>query len=159
MYFLLQVPPQPPPFLFSPQPRSKSNLNNLSLNRPPLNLLRQELAGTSIYLDILQKTTSRFNGNGEEIPKSNGSQGVDTTLDDNTSSCITHFDEKLVGIAEEKLVSLCEQVLREASDLQSSVGETTNMHIHRVLELRSPIIVKVCYMSYRLFFIILYFFS
>ncbi|MCI40776.1 brefeldin A-inhibited guanine nucleotide-exchange protein 5-like, partial [Trifolium medium] len=34
------------------------------------------------------------------------------------------------------------QVLREASDLQSSTGETTNMDIHRVLELRAPIIIK-----------------
>ncbi|KAH9652996.1 Brefeldin A-inhibited guanine nucleotide-exchange protein 5 [Citrus sinensis] len=144
---------------FSASYNSYSNLrmrmHHIPAERPPLNLLRQELAGTSIYLDILQKTTSRFNGNGEEIPKSNGSQGVDTTLDDNTSSCITHFDEKLVGIAEEKLVSFCEQVLREASDLQSSVGETTNMHIHRVLELRSPIIVKVlkgmCLMNNQIF--------
>ncbi|KAL9444940.1 hypothetical protein AB3S75_018020 [Citrus x aurantiifolia] len=144
---------------FSASYNSYSNLrmrmHHIPAERPPLNLLRQELAGTSIYLDILQKTTSRFNGNEEEIPKSNGSQGVDTTLDDNTSSCITHFDEKLVGIAEEKLVSFCEQVLREASDLQSSVGETTNMHIHRVLELRSPIIVKVlkgmCLMNNQIF--------
>lgn len=120
-----------------------------------MNLLRQELAGTSIYLDILQKTTSGFNGNGEQNPKSNGSQDVDTTSDGNISSSIKHFDEKLVGIAEEKLVSFCEQVLREASDLQSSAGETTNMHIHRVLELRSPIIVKVRYMSHRLFFLII----
>ena len=50
---------------------------------------------------------------------------------------------KFERLAEEKLVSFCEQVLREASDLQSITGETTNMDIHRVLELRAPIIVKV----------------
>lgn len=144
---------------FSASYNSYSNLrmrmHHIPAERPPLNLLRQELAGTSIYLDILQKTTSGFNGIGEQNHNSNGSQDVDTTSDGNTRSSIKHFDEKLVGIAEEKLVSFCEQVLREASDLQSSVGETTNMHIHRVLELRSPIIVKVlkgmCLMNNQIF--------
>ncbi|KAL2249198.1 UNVERIFIED_CONTAM: Brefeldin A-inhibited guanine nucleotide-exchange protein 5, partial [Sesamum indicum] len=78
-------------------------------SRPPLNLLRQELAGTCIYLDILQKTTS--------------------TVDIHREG----------DIKEEKL----EGVLREASDFQSSIEETNNMDIHRVLELRSPIIVKM----------------
>lgn len=119
-----------------------------------MNLLRQELAGTSIYLDILQKTTSGFNEDGEQHPKSDGSQDVDTSSMEHSSA-----EEKLEGIAEEKLVSFCEQVLREASDLQSSVGETTNMHIHRVLELRSPIIVKVWYTLHRGFLILLIFFN
>lgn len=94
-----------------------------SFHRPPLNLLRQELAGTCIYLDILQKTTSA------------GISANKEGLDD--------AEQKIEGLAEAKLVTFCEQVLREASELQSSVGETTNMDIHRVLQLRSPIIVKV----------------
>lgn len=103
-------------------------------NRPPLNLLRQELAGTCIYLDVLQKTTA-----GSTL-----SQGVDETSPKNDATFVDHSkEEKLQGTAEEKLVSFCGQVLREASDFQSSLGETTNMDIHRVLELRSPIIVKV----------------
>ena len=92
------------------------------MDRPPLNLLRQELAGTVIYLEILQKATS----------------GVSADKEGKTDG-----EEKVEGLAEEKLVSFCEQVLREASDLQSGSGETTNMDIHRVLELRSPIIIKV----------------
>lgn len=114
------------------------------MHRPPLNLLRQELAGTTVYLDVLQKTTSGFDNN-RKHPESNGSLNVDIKSDNNDSS-ITRYssaEEKLEGVAEEKLVSFCEQVLKEASDLQSSVGETTNVDIHRVLELRSPIIVKV----------------
>lgn len=90
--------------------------------RPPLNLLRQELTGTCIYLDILQKTTS--------------------TADSNTES-VSSPSEKIEVIAEEKLVSFCELVLRDASDFQSTMGETTTMEIHRILELRSPVIVKV----------------
>ncbi|GFP95753.1 brefeldin a-inhibited guanine nucleotide-exchange protein 5 [Phtheirospermum japonicum] len=86
--------------------------------RPPSNILRQELTGTCIYLDILQKTTAAVK---EEAEK----------------------EEKLEGVAEEKLVSFCEQLLRDASDIQSNVEETTNMEIHRILELRSPIIVKM----------------
>jgi guanine nucleotide-exchange factor len=99
------------------------------------------LAGTSIYLDVLQKTTSGFDAINEKQQESN----VDVARVHNDSSFAGHSsgEEKLEGVAEEKLVSFCEQVLREASDLQSSVGETTNMDVHRVLELRSPVIVKV----------------
>ncbi|KAL6545251.1 Brefeldin A-inhibited guanine nucleotide-exchange protein 5 [Orobanche gracilis] len=108
-------------------------MHQIPSKRPPLNLLRQELAGTCIYLDILQKTTTPFNGHNEEDVKK----------------------EKLEAIAEEKLVSFCEQVLREASDIQSNMEETTNMEIHRVLELRSPVIVKVlkgmCQMNPQIF--------
>ncbi|XP_051120152.1 brefeldin A-inhibited guanine nucleotide-exchange protein 5-like isoform X2 [Andrographis paniculata] len=80
--------------------------------RPPLNLLRLELLGTCIYLDILQKTTAAEN-------------------------------DKFEGLAEEKLVSFCEHVLREAAAFQSSVREMTDTSVHQVLELRSPIIAKV----------------
>lgn len=107
-----------------------------------MNLLRQELAALCIYLDILLKATSGYDANKER--DLNSSQDVDTTPGNNSTA-----EEKLERTAEEKLVSLCEQVLKEASDLQTSVGETTNMDIHRVLELRSPIIVKV----YNLLFI------
>lgn len=104
----------------------RTRMHQLPDERPPLNLLRQELAGTTIYLDILQKSTSGFDSN-----------------DDSSVTQHPKDEEKLEGLAEEKLVSFCEQVLREASDLQSSVGDTTNMDIHRVLELRSPVIIKV----------------
>ncbi|EXC13619.1 Brefeldin A-inhibited guanine nucleotide-exchange protein 1 [Morus notabilis] len=104
----------------------RTRMHQLLDERPPLNLLRQELAGTTIYLDILQKSTSGFDAN-----------------DDSSVTQHSKEEEKLEGLAEDKLVSFCEQVLREASDLQSSVGETTNMDIHQVLELRSPVIVKV----------------
>lgn len=91
------------------------------LDRPPINLLRQELAGTCIYLDILQKTAAAVKIEKEEQVQ----------------------EEKLGEVAEGKLVSFCEQVLREASDFQSSMEETTNMDVHHVLELRSPVVVKV----------------
>lgn len=97
--------------------------NNLLLDRPPLNLLRQELTATSIYLNILLKTTAAV-----------------AVQDDKAAK-----EEKPEGIAEEKLVSFFEQVLREASDFQSSMEETANMELHRVLELRAPIIVKVAH--------------
>ncbi|KAK2645141.1 hypothetical protein Ddye_020336 [Dipteronia dyeriana] len=135
----------------------RMRMHHIPDERPPLNILRQELAGTFIYLDILLKTTSGFNGNGEQHPKSNGSLDVDITSDNNASSFAdnSNSEEEVGGVAEEKLVSFCEQVLREASDLQSSIGETTNMQIHRVQELRSPIIVKVlksmCFMNNQIF--------
>jgi guanine nucleotide-exchange factor len=116
----------------------------LFLDRPPINLLRQELAGTGVYLDILQKATNGFEANKEKSPESDKLQHADSTADSDSSITQQSDDEeKFERVAEEKLVSFCEQVLREASDLQSSTGETTNMDIHRVLELRAPIIIKV----------------
>ncbi|PPD77214.1 hypothetical protein GOBAR_DD25849 [Gossypium barbadense] len=119
----------------------RTRMHHTPAERPPLNLLRQELAGTSIYLDVLQKVTSGFNDNNRQNLESNGSQDTE--------------DSKLEGIAEERLISFCEQVLRDATDLQSTIGETTNVDMHRVLELRSPIIIKVlrgmCFMNNKIF--------
>ncbi|KAF5761248.1 putative Sec7 domain, mon2, dimerization and cyclophilin-binding domain, Sec7 domain superfamily [Helianthus annuus] len=125
---------------FSASYNSYTNLRlrmqHISSERPPLNLLRQELAGTCIYLDALQKTTSWVE------PAQNGSL-------DETDDATVKTD------AEEKLVSFCGQVLKEASDFQSSIGETNNMEIHQVLGLRSPIIVTVlkgmCIMDSQIF--------
>ncbi|CAN0918321.1 Brefeldin A-inhibited guanine nucleotide-exchange protein 5 [Linum grandiflorum] len=127
---------------YNSYPSLRMRMHHVADERPPLNLLRQELVGTSVYLDVLQKTTSDFDANKERKVESNRNNGTSTT-------------GQLEGIAEEKLVSFCEQVLRDASELQSGVGETTNMDIHRVLELRSPIIVRVlegmCYMNNEIF--------
>ncbi|PIA33201.1 hypothetical protein AQUCO_04200151v1 [Aquilegia coerulea] len=139
---------------FSASYNSYSNLrmrmHHVTAERPPLNLLRQELAGTSIYLDILQKATSASTTNNENAVDINVSHGIDvTSVNDRTK------DEKLEGVAEEKLVSFCGQILKEASELQSGTGESANVDIHRVLELRSPIIVKVikgmCLMNSHIF--------
>ncbi|XP_057506724.1 brefeldin A-inhibited guanine nucleotide-exchange protein 5 isoform X2 [Actinidia eriantha] len=125
----------------------KLRMHHIPVERPPLNLLRQELAGTCIYLDILQKTTSEMNSK-------KGDQ-LDNNVSQNESSSTVKSDSSLTEHAEEKLVSFCGQVLKEASDFQSSMGETNNMDIHRVLELRSPIIVKVvkgmCLMNSQIF--------
>ncbi|XAR51125.1 hypothetical protein NMG60_11005668 [Bertholletia excelsa] len=132
-------------------------MHHIPPERPPLNLLRQELAGTAIYLDILQKTTSDFDSDREKQPDSNAYQDLDivTSKDDKSLTDHSSVREKLETIAEEKLVSFCGEVLREASDFQSSIGQTTDMDIHRVLELRSPIIVKVlkgmCFMNSQIF--------
>ncbi|CAN1217020.1 Brefeldin A-inhibited guanine nucleotide-exchange protein 5 [Linum perenne] len=127
---------------YNSYPSLRMRMQHVPDERPPLNLLRQELLGSSVYLDVLQKTTSDFDANKE--------QKVEQDANNGSSPC-----GQLEGIAEEKLVSFCEQVLRDASELQSGVGETTNMHIHRVLELRSPIIVRVlkgmCYMNNQIF--------
>ncbi|XP_024984145.1 brefeldin A-inhibited guanine nucleotide-exchange protein 5-like [Cynara cardunculus var. scolymus] len=112
---------------------SYNSYTNLSLRmqhippeRPPLNLLRQELTGTCIYLEALHKTTSGITSN------HNGELKTSDSL-----------DEDVKTNAEEKLASFCGQVLKEASDFQMSIGDNTNMEVHRVLELRSPIVVKV----------------
>lgn len=119
----------------------------LWLDRPPLNLLRQELAGTCVYLDILQKTTADVNIRDAANELSISENGDNDAIRNDATSAEEIKEEKLQRIAEEKLVSFCGQVLREASDFQSSMGEIANMDIHRVLELRSPIVVKVMKIS------------
>lgn len=51
--------------------------------------------------------------------------------------------------------SFCGQILKEASDLQPSTGETASADIHRVLDLRAPVIIKVlngmCIMDAQIF--------
>uniref|UniRef100_A0A7N0V6D2 Sec7/BIG1-like C-terminal domain-containing protein n=1 Tax=Kalanchoe fedtschenkoi TaxID=63787 RepID=A0A7N0V6D2_KALFE len=68
----------------------------------------------------------------------NGSKVESASMNENSDA-----DKKLERVAEEKLVSFCGQILSEASGIQSTLGETINMDVHRVLQLRSPIIVKV----------------
>ncbi|WOK99061.1 brefeldin A-inhibited guanine nucleotide-exchange protein 5-like isoform X1 [Canna indica] len=104
--------------------------------RLPSNLLRQEITGTSIYLEILHKSTAMVNGNSHEQVNSD-SPSVQKT------SGYVDSEEKLKGISEEKLVSFCGQILKEASELKPSAGEAGSANIHRVLDLRAPVIVKV----------------
>ncbi|OVA15766.1 SEC7-like [Macleaya cordata] len=134
----------------------RMRMHHIPSERPPLNLLRQELAGTCIYLDMLQKTTSTYNTDSEKTVGTNAPSGDDITSVNNSSYTEnSNAEDKLDGIAEEKLVSFCGQILKEASDLQSCTGEAANVDTHRVLELRSPIIVKVlksmCLMNRQIF--------
>lgn len=121
----------------------------LLLHRPPFNLLRQELAGTSIYLDILQKTTAGINSVREESTETTVAQSGNSFINNDATSSDKFQEQgsikedKFQQIAEEKLVTFCGQVLREASEFQSCTTESANMDVHQVLELRSPIIVKV----------------
>lgn len=105
-------------------------MHHIPADRPPLNLLRQELVGTCVYLDILHNTIAAVGTNKENSREVSDSQESNAEL-------------KLDRVAEEKLVSFCGHVLKDASDFLSAVKEATNVEIHRVLELRSPIIVKV----------------
>ncbi|PHU22548.1 Brefeldin A-inhibited guanine nucleotide-exchange protein 5 [Capsicum chinense] len=140
---------------FAASYNSYSNLRlrmrQIPAERPPFNLLRQELAGTSIYLDILQKTTAGINSEREESTETTVAQ----TSNDKFQQRGSIKEDKFQQIAEEKLVSFCGQVLREASEFQSCTAESANMDVHRVLELRSPIIVKVlrgmCSMNSQIF--------
>ncbi|CAL5062155.1 unnamed protein product [Urochloa decumbens] len=108
----------------------RTRMHHIPPERPPLNLLRQELAGTTIYLDILHKSTV------EQEEK-------DSTEETNGFSVESGEQEKIKNLAEGKLVSFCGQILKEASDLQPSTGEAASADIHRVLDLRAPVIVKV----------------
>lgn len=105
-----------------------------------MNLLRQEIEGTSIYLDILQKTTSSYVSDSDNHINANGP--ADTISSDEFAET-AKSEEKLKSVAEEKFVAFCGQILKEASDLQPVDGEAASADVHQVLDLRAPIIVKV----------------
>nr|CAB3458344.1 unnamed protein product [Digitaria exilis] len=120
----------------------RTRMHHIPPERPPLNLLRQELAGTTIYLDILHKSTV------EQEDKELTEEANGFTVDSSEQGNIKN-------LAEGKLVSFCGQILKEASDLQPSTGEAASADIHRVLDLRAPVIVKVlkgmCIMDAQIF--------
>lgn len=130
---------------YNSYPNLRLRMRHIPVERPPLNLLRQELASTCIYMDILQKTTSELDTSRDNNLETSDIQDskVSQTEGDLNARASSTGDEKLGRVAEEKLVSFCGQMLKEASDFQSAVGETTDMEVHRVLELRSPVIVRV----------------
>lgn len=107
-----------------------------------MNILRQEIEGTRIYLEVLHKATAHID-NGEQESSNNISR-LDDSSQVEASSCSKIKEElKLKEIAEQKLVSFCGQILKEASSLQPSSGEAVHADVHRVLVLRAPVIVKV----------------
>ncbi|KAI9114056.1 hypothetical protein K1719_015307 [Acacia pycnantha] len=118
----------------------RTRMHRVPGERPPVNILRQESAAMSIYLDVLQKSTYESDANKEE----NGFQYSDS-VSDNDIYNDQHLEEgtEFVKMAKGKMVAVFEQVLAEVSELQSSAGEATNKDIHRVLELRAPLIVMV----------------
>ncbi|ONM24439.1 HOPM interactor 7 [Zea mays] len=120
----------------------RTRMHHIPLERPPLNLLRQELVGTTIYLDILHKSTVE-------------QDKIDSIEETNGLNVESGDQEKIKYLAEGKLVSFCGQILKEASVLQPSTGEAASADIHRVLDLRAPVIVKVlkgmCIMDAQIF--------
>ncbi|GFS38469.1 HOPM interactor 7 [Actinidia rufa] len=93
----------------------KLRMHHIPVERPPLNLLRQELAGTCIYLDILRKTTSEINSKKRDQ--------LDNNVCQDEGSSTVKSDSSLTERAEEKLVSFYGQVLKEASNFQSYGGD------------------------------------
>eukprot|EP01018_Ginkgo_biloba_P026874 Gb_07642 [translate_table: standard] len=134
----------------------RMRMHQLPADRLPVNLLRQEIEGTRIYLDILHKTTVQCNADGKERFQNNISSVDDASaVNASNDQEMIEEEEKLIEIAEQKLVSFCGQVLKEASDLQPGSGEAVDADVHRVLVLRSPVIVKVlsgmCIMNNKIF--------
>lgn len=132
---------------FAASYNSSSNLilrmQYIPSERLPLNLLRQEITGTSIYLEILHKSTAIWKSSSHEQVNSDGPV-VPTSINDSGYLATLDSEEKLKGIAEEKLVSFCGQILKETSELKSgTLVEVGYAHLHRVLDLRAPVIVKV----------------
>eukprot|EP00249_Psilotum_nudum_P022212 c28418_g1_i1 orf=484-1569(+) len=110
--------------------------------RPPLNLLRQEIEGTEIYLTVLHRTICHLKPVDCEGALSNGSR-IAMDIQSNASEGLWKAEGKIREEAEQKLVSFCGHILKEAVDLQPSVGDAVEVGVHLVFALRVPIVVKV----------------
>uniref|UniRef100_A0A0D6QU32 SEC7 domain-containing protein n=1 Tax=Araucaria cunninghamii TaxID=56994 RepID=A0A0D6QU32_ARACU len=115
----------------------RKRMHQIPADRLPVNILRQEIEGTRIYLEVLHKAT------GEEIPHTSSNLDNSSAVKVPNHNEIKEEEVKLKEIAEQKLVSFCGQVLKEASILQPGSGEAVDADVHRVLVLRTPVIVKV----------------
>lgn len=113
------------------------------LHRLPSNLLRQEVIGTSIYLEILHRSTAIENNSNHDRVNSEDELVQVTLINESGDNASLDWEENLKGVAEEKLVSFCGQILKEASELKPYAGEDGSSNFHRVLDLRAPVIVKV----------------
>ncbi|KAH7282739.1 hypothetical protein KP509_35G045800 [Ceratopteris richardii] len=111
--------------------------------RPPTNLLRQENEGTKVYLAILNRAISEYDIRDTDKPLSNGSiSDNDNSLD--ASGDISKGVQKHVQeTAEERMVSFCAQILKEASLSNPNVGDVVDGDSFLAASLRSPIVVKV----------------
>lgn len=111
-------------------------------DRPPPNLLRQEIEGTRIYLTILNRTITECEPPSQHNAVSNGSLSHGEELDD--SGYVSRGEDWQVReAAEQRLVSFCAHILKEASISQPGIGDVLEADAFFAATLRSPIIVKV----------------
>lgn len=89
-------------------------------------------------MDILHKSTTNI-----EEPVVSNDQQMEAVENNSTYGHSANDDEQLKSLAEQKLVSFCSEILKEASDLQPSTGDAASADVHRVLDLRAPVIIKV----------------
>ncbi|KAG0608013.1 hypothetical protein M758_8G071400 [Ceratodon purpureus] len=117
----------------------RSRMQHVSGERPPPNLLRQEIEGTQIYLTVLNKTA---NGSGDEV-RANGTSEQPLYDPDSAEFTSKAAEQKLRDEAERQLVSFCGHILKEVSTLQPAPSEAVQADYHRALDLRSPVTVQV----------------
>lgn len=110
------------------------------------------MTGTSVYLDILRKTTTTHSIKETKYIDDDGNVEKNSTANFCNNE-VSEEDRKLRLVAEEKLVSFCEQILKDASEMHSSKDDSASVEIHRVLELRAPVVVKVTDVFYKIPFV------
>ncbi|CAM6125431.1 unnamed protein product [Calypogeia fissa] len=133
---------------FAASYNSDSNLRirmqQVSGDRPPPNLLRQEVEGTQLYLLVLQRACVNENVPAPKESLSNGpAQEVSVETDYDKEAGLKGEEEKLQEEAERRLVTFYGHILKEAATLQPGPSEAVQADAHRALSLRSPVTVKV----------------
>lgn len=118
-------------------------MRQFSGDRPPLNLLRQEIEGTRIYLKILNRTLTEYKPMSQQKALSNGSHSPVMNEVDDAEGFAKGEEQTVREAAEQRIVSFCGYILKEASYLQPGMGDALETDAHMSLTLRSPVVVKV----------------
>ncbi|KAG0581756.1 hypothetical protein KC19_3G006400 [Ceratodon purpureus] len=115
----------------------RQRMQQITGDRPPPSLLKQEAEGTQLYLAIL--TLSTMENEADNIGKESSKlwkMGRKSPSSDGGS-------EKLKQEAERRLVAFYGHILREIITLQSRPAETSPTDVYTSLSLRAPVTVKV----------------
>lgn len=114
----------------------------VSVSRPPPNLLRQEIEGTRIYLTILNRALTESKVHTEHNPLSNGSL-IHSEKVKGSEDVPRGEQWDVRDAAEERMVSFCAQILKEAAVSQPTIGDVLESEAFFAATLRSPVVVKV----------------
>eukprot|EP00250_Pteridium_aquilinum_P021613 c25178_g1_i1 orf=72-5432(+) len=119
----------------------QSRIQQSAVDRPPPNLLRQELEGTRIYLTILNRSITECETHTEHTPLSNGP--LPHPEADESEDVLKGEQGSVREAAEERMVSFCAHILKEASVSQPTIGDVLEAETFFAATLRSPVVVKV----------------
>ncbi|KAI5080659.1 hypothetical protein GOP47_0003842 [Adiantum capillus-veneris] len=123
----------------------QSRIQQVIGDRPPPNLLRQEIEGTRIYLTVLNRAITEGEVHTIHISQGESNGSIPHKSEDVCGAKEILKSDQLLAreAAEERMVAFCAQVLKEASVSQPTIGDVLEPDAFLAASLRSPIVVQV----------------